>query len=152
MNTSKDQTINLFELILCALIMFGITELINYTDNIILAKRQSLHILSNSLLPQGQLFVKDEMRISNLFVEDTLPRLIQYGFVKKYELTQFRTTLFVNGKLWKQRSRFFKHCLLTEILVHNKFNGYSPETQIVDNQSRRLFAKISPSFAFTFFD
>ena len=132
--------------------MFGITELINYTDNIILAKRESLHILSNSLLPQGQLFVKDEMRISNLFVEDTLPRLIQYGLVKKYELTQFRTVLFVNGRLWKQRSHFFKNCLLTEILVHNKINGYSPETQIVDNQSKRLFATISPSFRFTFFD
>jgi hypothetical protein len=152
MNIRKYQTINLIELILCTLIMIGIIDLINYTDNAILAKRQSFQILSNSFLPRGKPFVNDEMRISNLFVEDTLPRLIQYGFVKKYELTQFRTTLFVNGKLWKQRSRFFKHCLLTEILVHNKFNGYSPETQIVDNQSRRLFAKISPSFAFTFFD
>ena len=152
MNISKDQTINLSELILCALIMFGITELINRTDNAILAKKQSLHILSNSLLPQGQPFVKDEMRISNLFVEDTLPCLIQYGLVKKYELTQFRTILFVNGKMWKQRSPFFKDCLLREILVHNKINGYSPETQIVDNQSRRLFATISPSLTFTFFD
>jgi hypothetical protein len=152
MNIRKDQTIDLIELILCALIIFAIIDLINHTDHTILAKRQSFQILSNSFLPQGQPFINDEMRISNLFAEDTLPRLIQYGLVKKYELTHFRTILFVNGKLWKQRSRFFKNCLLTEILVHNKINGYAPETQIVDNQSRRLFAKISPSFAVTFFD
>ena len=152
MNIRKDQTIDLIELILCTLIIFAIIDLINHTDNTILAKRQSFQILSNSFLPQGQPFINDEMRISNLFAEDTLPRLIQYGLVKRYELTQFRTVLFVNGKLWKQRSQFFKNCLLTEILVHNKINGYAPETQIVDNQSRRLFAKISPSFAVRFFD
>ena len=152
MNIRKDQTVDLIELILCTLIIFAIIDLINHTDNTILAKRQSFQILSNSFLPQGQPFINDEMRISNLFAEDTLPRLIQYGLVKRYELTQFRTVLFVNGKMWKQRSEFFKNCLLTEILVHNKINGYAPETQIVDNQSRRLFAKISPSFAVRFFD
>ncbi len=91
------------------------------------------------------------MRISNLFVEDTLPRLIQYGLVKKYELTQCKTVLFVNGKLWKQTSQFFKDCLLKEILVHNKINGHAPETLIIDNQSKRLCAAISPSYAVTFF-
>ena len=152
MNISKDQTINLSELILCALIMFGITELINRTDNAILAKKQSLHILSNSLLPQGQPFVKDEMRISNLFVEDTLPRLIEYGLVKKYELTQRGTIVSVNGKLWKHTSPFFKNSLLKEILAHNRVNGYAAETHIVDDRSNKLVAKIAPSFEFTFFD
>ncbi len=152
MNIRKDQTRDLIELVLCTLIILGTIDFIYHTDNAILAKRQSFQILSNSFLPQGQPFINDEMRISNLFAEDTLPRLIQYGLVTKYELTQFRTTLFVNGKLWKQRSPFFKDCLLTEILVHNKINGYSPETQIVDNQSRKLFAKISASFTFAFFD
>ena len=152
MNIRKDPTKDAIELILCALIIFGIIDLINLTDHTILAKRQSFQILSNSFLPQGQPFNTDEMRISNLFVEDTLPRLIQYGLVKKYELTQCRTTLFVNGKMWKQRSNFFKHCLLTEILVHNKMNGYCSETQIVDDKSKTLFAKISPSLRLSFFD
>jgi hypothetical protein len=152
MTIRKDQTRDSIELALCALIIFLIIGLVTHTDNTILAKRPSFQILSNTFFPQGQLFVNDEMRISNLFVEDTLPRLMQYGLVKKYELTQFKTILFVNGKLWKQRSQFFKHCLLTEILIHNKVNGYAPETHIVDNQSRRLFAKITPSDRFAFFD
>ncbi len=152
MNTRNDQTRDLIELIVCILIILGEIALVNHSDNTILAKREAFQILSNSLLPKGEPFDQDEMRISHLFVEDTLPRLMQYGLIKKYELTQFRTILFVNGPLWKQTSPFFKNCLLREILAHNKINGYAPETQIVDNQSRRLFAKISPSFAFTFFD
>ena len=152
MNLRKDQAINLYELILCALIMLGMTVLINHTNNGILAQRQSFHASSSTFLPQGKLFDKDEERISNLFVEDTLPRLIQFGLVKKYELTQFKTLLYVNGNMWKQRSQYFKNCLLTEILIHNQINGYSPETQIVDNQTRTVYARISPSLRFTFFD
>jgi hypothetical protein len=152
MNITKDQTKDSIELVLCTLIIIVIIGFISHTDSTILAKRQSFQILSNAFLPQGQPFLTDEIRISNLFVEDTLPRLIRSGIVKKYELTHRRTLLFVNGKLWKQRSQFFKNCLLKEILAHNTVNGYSPETRIIDNQSRKLFAKISPSFSFTFFD
>ena len=152
MNLRKDQTLNLFELLLCAIVMLGMTVLINHANKSILAQRQTFQTSSRNFLPQGKPFDKDEERISNLFVEDTLPRLIQFGLIKKYELTQFKTILYVNGNMWKQRSQYFKNCLLTEILVHNKVNGYSPETQIVDNQSRRLFARISPSLKLTFFD
>ena len=137
MNIRDNRTKDAIELLACALIFFGIVNLINHSDNVILAKRQSYHILSNSLLPQGQPYVEDEMRISNLFVEDTLPRLIRYGLVKKYELTQCKTVLFVNGKLWKQLA-FFKDCLLKEILVHNKINGHAPET-LISTINRRDF-------------
>ena len=152
MNTRKDQLRELIEVTLCVLIIFGIIDYFNYTDHTILAKRESYQRPGNPALPQGQPYVEDEVRISNLFAEDTLPRLIQFGLVKKYEVTQFKTTLLVNGKMRKQRSQFFKHCLLTEILFHNKVNGYSSETQVVDDQSRRLIAKISPSFKFTYYD
>ncbi|MGA7161363.1 MAG: hypothetical protein WBZ48_10200 [Bacteroidota bacterium] len=152
MNIRRDRIWHTVELVLCALILLGIVGLIRVTDQSILVKRQSFQILSNSVLPLGQPYVKDEMRISKLFDEDTLPRLVQYGLVKKYELTQGKTVLFVNGKLWKQRSIFFKHCLLTEILVHNKVSGYSAETQIVDDQSRKLVAKITSSYRFAFYD
>jgi hypothetical protein len=152
MDMRNGQIRNSIELILCALVFLGIIALINQTDNAIRVRKQPFHILSNSFLPQGRPFINDEARISTLFDEDTLPRLIQFGLVKKYELTQFRTTLFVDGRLWKQRSQFFKSCLLTEILVHNKVNGYAQETQIVDNHSRKLFARITPSLTFAFFD
>lgn len=152
MNLRRGQAINLFELILCTLIMLGMTVLINHTNNGILAQRQAFRASSSTFLPQGKPFDTDDERISNLFVEDTLPRLIQFGLVKKYELTQVKTLLYVNGKMWKQRSQYFKNCLLTEILVHNKIDGYSPETQIVDNQTRRVYARISPSLRFTYFD
>jgi hypothetical protein len=152
MDLRKERAINLFELILCTLIMLGMTVLINRTNNGVLAQRQAFQNSSGGFLPQGKLCDKDEERISNLFVEDTLPRLIQFGLVKKYELTQWQTVLYVNGNMWKQRSQYFKNCLLTEILVHNRINGYSPKTQIIDNHSRRLFAKISPPSTFTFFD
>jgi len=152
MRSKKDHLRDIIELTLCALIIFAIVDFFNYTDHTILAKRQSYHLPSSASLPHGQLFIDDEMRISNLFAEDTLPRLIQFGLVNKYEVSQSKTTLFVNGKMWKHRSTFFKHCLLKEILVHNKINGYSSATQIVDDQSRRLFAKISPSCKFEFYD
>ena len=152
MKTRKAQMRELVEVILCILIIFAIIDYFNYKDYTILGRRESTKNLNTVSLPQGQTYANDEARISSLFVEDTLPRLMQFGLVKKYELTRSRTILFVSGKLWKQRSPFFKHSLLTEILVHNKINGYSSDTHIVDDQSRRLFAKISPSHKFEFYD
>jgi hypothetical protein len=152
MKINTDQVKDFFELLGCMLIISAVIGFISHTDNTILAKRESVQTLRTSFLPKGEPFLYDEAGISNLFVEDTLPRLIQYGLVKRYELTQCGTILSVNGKLWKHTSPFFKNCLLTEILVHNKVNGYAAETRIVDNHSKKLFAKISPSFAITFFD
>lgn len=152
MKTRKDEIRELIEVMLCTLVIFAIVDYFNYKDYTILGKRESTKSVGTVALPQGQPYAQDDVRISNLFVEDTLPRLMHFGLVRKYELTRSRTTLFVDGKMWKQRSPFFKHCLLTEILVHNKLNGYSSETHVVDDQSRRLFAKISRSLKFAFYD
>lgn len=152
MDARKDQTKNIVELIVCVLAIVGMVNLMNRSDQTILARRPSFQTFGNFYAFRGVPSGADDMRISNLFVEDTLPRLIQYGMVKKYELTQHGTTLSVNGKLWKQTTPFFKNCLLTEILIHNRFNGYAAETHVVDNRSKKLFAAIGPSFAFTFFD
>jgi len=152
MNIRKDKTKDFIELLLCVLIISAIVSLISRMDTAILAKRQSIQTLRNPVLPPGDLFLNDEVRISNLFVEDTLPRLIEYGLVKKYELTQRGTIVSVNGKLWKHTSPFFKNSLLKEILAHNRVNGYAAETHIVDDRSNKLVAKIAPSFEFTFFD
>ena len=140
------------EVTLCVLMIFGIIDYFNYSDHAILAKRQSYQSPVSTALPQGLSFANEEVRISNLFAEDTLPRLLQYGLVKRYELTPGRTTLFVNGRMWKHRSGFFKNCLMREILIHNKVNGFSSETHIIDNRSSKLVARISPSHKITLYD
>ncbi len=152
MDINYNRTKDLIELIVCVLIIVGAIDRVARSDHAILANKQPPHLLSNSYLLQGQFFDQDEVRISRLFAEDTLPRLMQCGLVRKYELTQSRTLLFVNGRMWKGTSKFFKSCLLTEIAVHNKTNGLAPETMVLDDRSRRLFAKISASDAVAFFD
>jgi hypothetical protein len=82
----------------------------------------------------------DEHRIAQRFEADTLPGLMRCGLIKKYERRQTGTVLFVAGKVWKARSRFFKESLLLEALVYNKVNGYALETRIVDHYSQQLYA------------
>jgi len=94
----------------------------------------------------------DVRRIARHFAMDTLPGLMQDGLIKKYERHETVTILLVVGKIWKERSRFFKESLLAEVLVYNKVNGYALETQIVDHHSQRLYAQASSSDKKEFFD
>jgi len=83
----------------------------------------------------------DEQRIARQFERDTLPGLMRFGLIKKYERHRTCTTVYVAGKIWKERSRFFKESLLLGALVFNKVNGYPLEIKIVDHSSHRLYAQ-----------
>jgi hypothetical protein len=103
-------------------------------------------------LQHPQEFTGDERRIARHFILDTLPGLMQRGLIRKYERCESRTFLHVAGKVWKNRSRFFKESLLSEILVYNKVRGYALETSIVDHRSRRLYAQALSTEERKFFD
>jgi hypothetical protein len=97
-------------------------------------------------------FSREEDRIAQHFSVDTLPGLMRRGLIKKYERHQTGTILFVAGKIWKTRSRFFKESLLSEALVYNKVNGYELETRIIDHRSQQLYAKAISADRKEFFD
>jgi hypothetical protein len=103
-------------------------------------------------LQDSKEFTNDERRIARHFAIDTLPGLMQKGLIKKYKRYETVTLLLVTGKIWKERSRFFKESLLTEVLVYNKVHGYALETQVVDHRSQRLYAQASSSDKKEFFD
>ncbi|MGD0035893.1 MAG: hypothetical protein ABSC53_01190 [Bacteroidota bacterium] len=97
-------------------------------------------------------FNSDERRIAQHFATDTLPGLMRRGLIKKYERNESGNVLFVAGKLWKERSRFFKESLLLEALVYNKVNGYALDTRIVDHRSQCLYAHAVSADRKEFFD
>jgi hypothetical protein len=104
------------------------------------------------LLQNPKEFTGVERRIAWHFVMDTLPGLMQHGLIKKYERRQSGTLLYVTGKIWKERSKFFKESLLAEIMVYNKVNGHATDIRIVDHYSQRLYAQASSSEIKEFFD
>ena len=97
-------------------------------------------------------FSSDEKRIAHHFETDTLPGLIRKGLIKKYSRNESGTRIMVAGRVWKQRSAFFKQCLLKELLVYDKVNRYQPRAQIVDSISGLLYAEISPEAEIEFYD
>jgi hypothetical protein len=114
-----------------------------------LHKRQ---VVYTSLFFSKQECSPDEKRIARHFIVDTLPGLMQKGLVKKYQRNSSGTSLTVSGKLWKERSRYFKTCLLTEVFVHNKVSGYELSAKIIDNVSGKLYAQILPSTKIDLYD
>lgn len=97
-------------------------------------------------------FNSEECRIAQHFATDTLPGLMRRGLIKKYGRNESGNVLFVAGKLWKERSRFFKESLLSEVLVYNKVNGYALDTRIIDHRSQRLYAHAVSADRKEFFD
>ena len=65
---------------------------------------------------------------------------MRLGLIKKYERHQSGTILYVAGRIWKERSKFFKESLLLGAVVYNKVNGYALETRIVDCNTQQLYA------------
>jgi hypothetical protein len=110
---------------------------------------RSAHVLPT---PWAKDYNNDESRIAQHFAVDTLPGLMRRGLIKKYERHQTGTVLFVAGKIWKERTRFFKESLLSETLVYNKVNNYALETRIVDHRSQKLYAHAVSSDQKEFFD
>jgi len=97
-------------------------------------------------------FKSDEHRIAQQFAADTVPGLMRLGLIKKYERHRTGKIVFVTGKAWKERSRFFKESLLLAALVYNKVNGYPLETRIVDHCSQQLYAHAVSAERKEFFD
>jgi hypothetical protein len=105
----------------------------------------------------SQLFQKkecsqDEKRIASLFSADTLPGLMQKGLIQKYQRNVSGTCILVNGHFWKERSKYFKNSLLTEVFVYNKVNGYEFSTKIIDGLSGKLYAQILTSAKIDFYN
>jgi hypothetical protein len=129
------------------LCMIYIVYMWTYQTNIVIRREYNASHFTNifPLLQNPKEFTGDEGRIAQHFTIDTLPGLMQRGLIMKYERHQTGTLLHVAGKLWKERSRFFKESLLAEVLIYNKVNGYAVETLVVDHCSHRVYAHVSSS-------
>jgi hypothetical protein len=112
-------------------------------------KRQFIY--TSPLFPMKECS-SDEKRIAKHFAADTLPGLMQRGFIHKYQRNASGTSIAVSGKLWRKRSKFFKTSLLTEVFVFNKVQGYELSAKIIDSLSGKLYAYISPTTKMDFYD
>ncbi len=148
----KEFLFKLLNLTLTVIGLWVVAILIERSDAAIMEHRCKYQLSFIAPIDLTNDFSNDEQRIAKRFVTDTMPGLMQKGLIKKYERHEFGTSLLVSGKLWKKRSLFFKQSLLTEILIYNEVNGYEVWTQIVDSQSRKLYAQISPSTKIKFYD
>lgn len=85
-----------------------------------------------------------EKRIALQFTNTTLPQLRRLGLVKSYTRTELDTVITVSGKIWNERSQFFKESLLEQIFVYNSVNGFALTTKIIDERTSELYAEITP--------
>ena len=87
---------------------------------------------------------EEERRISRKFEADTIPLLSQIGLVTHYTPSGNRTTIFVHGSRWKDRSSFFKAHLLLEASIHDKVVGRAVPVEVRDGLSGELLAFADP--------
>jgi hypothetical protein len=87
---------------------------------------------------------QDEERIAQQFSDTTLPQLTSLGLIKRYSRTEIETIITVSGRLWRERSAFFKESLLEQIHIYNKVMGFSVQTKIIDDATSVLYAEIIP--------
>ena len=90
-------------------------------------------------------YTDHEIRVAKKFSDSTLPGLMKKGLIIKYERRQVETVVAVSGKIWKNRSPFFKESFLAQMTIHNKVRGYPTAVRIVDHRSNRLYAQITTS-------
>ena len=87
---------------------------------------------------------EDEKRIAAQFSDSTLPDLKRLGLIISYNRTEIETIITVAGKIWNERSSFFKESFLTQISIYNKVNGFSVVVKILDDETHQLYAQIVP--------
>lgn len=87
---------------------------------------------------------EDELRIARQFSDTTLPQLQSLGLIKRYSRTAIETIITVSGRMWKERSPFFKESLLEQIHIYNKVKGFTVQTKIIDDETSVLYAEIIP--------
>ena len=90
-------------------------------------------------------YTDHEIRVAKKFSDTTLPGLMKKGLIIKYDRRQVETVVTVSGKIWKNRSPFFKESFLTQMMIHNRVRGYPTAVKIVDQRSSRLYAQITTS-------
>jgi len=86
----------------------------------------------------------EEKRVALQFSDTTLPQLKRLGLIKSYTRTEIETVITVSGKMWSERSEFFKKSLLEQIFAYNKVNGFALTTRIIDDKTAQLYAEITP--------
>ena len=86
----------------------------------------------------------EEQRIALQFSDVTLPGLKKLGLITRFERTSAETVITVSGRIWNDRSPFFKESFLTQVFIYNKVNGFAPDTRVVEEGSSKLLAQILP--------
>lgn len=92
-----------------------------------------------------------ERRVARQFTDTTLPELKRLGLISRYSRSSQETIITVSGRLWKDRSDFFRESFLKQIVVYNRVNGFSPRTRIVDDRNGKLYAAVTPPDRTVFF-
>lgn len=85
---------------------------------------------------------EDELRIARQFSDSTLPQLRSLGLIKRYSRTAIETIITVSGRMWKERSPFFRESLLEQIHIYNRVNHFAVQTKIIDDETSVLYAEI----------
>ncbi|MDD8017566.1 MAG: hypothetical protein PHP42_04275 [Bacteroidota bacterium] len=85
-----------------------------------------------------------QLRVAKKFSDTTLPQLQNMGLIIKFERNDFYTVVTVSGKLWKERSPFFKKSFLTELLIYIKVQDYNSRAKIIDSRTGYEYAHVSP--------
>ncbi len=126
-------------------LLWGTFAIVTRSDRAIM-KRASRRVAGFLSTSGSSMFVSnDERRIANMFISDTLPRLMKMGLVTKYQRTESTTAMLVAGPIWKQRTLFVKESLLTAVATYNKVNGLSAWTLVLDDHDGTLYAQVLPS-------
>jgi hypothetical protein len=86
----------------------------------------------------------EEKWIALQFSDTTLPQLRRLGLIKSYTRTEIETVITVSGRIWNERSQFFKESFLEQIFAYNKVNGFPLKTRIIDDKTAQLYAEINP--------
>ena len=134
----------LIEIAIGVALLWIILALIEHSDRAIVERQRQRGFAGTTALQYSEGITGDEQRVADLFIADTLPRLMKKGLITKYVRTEMNTTLFVVGHVWKVRNRFVKENLLTAVAVYNKVNGFNPWTQVLDDRNGTLYAQVLP--------
>ncbi len=86
----------------------------------------------------------EEIRIAEEFGERTLPALRQLGLIIHYTRTEAETVITVSGKIWNERSMFFRQKFLEHVFTYHKVNNYPLRTRVIDHRTSQLYAQIIP--------
>jgi len=132
------------------LIVYSTALIIIVVASFIIWKRdhsiiEHYHRWNNTIDSSAMYFTAHEIRIAKKFSDSTLPGLQKKGLIVGYNHNHIETIVAVSGKVWKQRSPFFKESFLTQMMIHNRVKGYPTAIRIVDHKTGMLYAQVTSS-------